>query len=287
MEYNGKDSAIMFLVGLFIFCILLTTFGFADTGDIPADVVDSEINEVQEGESGDDGEHNGSIDDDGASDSGDLLHDGLMESDEEGEEETAGETLTYETDYDLLLSMMIELLELLQPVEEELPEPPAIHDDIAEVQPVSDGGIMPMSIITQAAYPYTGGGFMQVNTNYGNGLVVVPEPYKLNTFGFLKNTDRMVNLTNSMVSGYFIMGGTTYNARFQTYGQLEYYRPSGNTYVWTAMTVSSLNDTNIQFLDETGERGIQNPVFSLSDRLLFTMVLLHVVSVGVSFMKRR
>ena len=155
---------------------------------------------------------------------------------------------------------------------EEYEEPPPIH----ELMETGEGPRL-RSIITQPNYPYTGGAFMALNTNYGNGLLAVPEPYKVSTFGFVKNTDRVVNLTNSTINGYWIMGGTTYNARIVRYGEIEYQYTTSGTTQWRTLTVSALTDSNIQFLDETGERGIQRPYFSLESRLVLVLIVFEIL----------
>jgi hypothetical protein len=160
-------------------------------------------------------------------------------------------------------------------------EPPPLHELL------DTGGISFMSIGTQAAYPYTGGAFMAVNTNYGNGLIVTPEPFKVNTFGFLKNTNRVVNLTNSTVSGYWIMGGTTYNLQFSRYGEAQYQYYTGSTYTWRTLTISALTDSNVQFLDETGERGIQRPYLTLQDKILLLFVFAELAIHGLALIRRR
>ena len=160
-------------------------------------------------------------------------------------------------------------------------EPP----DIAGLMRPS--GMMLMSIGSQPAYPYTGGAFIAANTNYGNGLVAAPEPFKKDTFGFVKGTNRVVNLTNGTVTCYWIMGGTTYNARFQRYGELEYQYTSGGTTTWRTMTMSAVTDSNVQFLDETGERGIQRPYLSLESKVLLFFVIFEVLVHTLALFKGR
>lgn len=152
-------------------------------------------------------------------------------------------------------------------------EPPPLHQ------------IMPRSIITQANYPYTGGCFMAVNTNYGTGVIMLPETYKKDTIGFLKNTSRPVNLTAGQVSGYWIMGGTTYTLRIRSLAEPEYYYYNGSSWTWRTLTVSSMTDTNIEFLDETGKRGIENPDFSIYERMILLLLCVNIAVpiIGVFF----
>lgn len=160
---------------------------------------------------------------------------------------------------------------------------PDIAGDIAQVF----GLIAPTSIGSQANYPYTGGAFIAATTNYGTGLMVLAEPYKVNTFGYLKGTDRVVNLTPSTISGYWIMGSTTYQLRFTALGQAEYYYNLSTPYAWRTLTVSAVTDTNIQFLDETGERGIQRPYLTLQDRILIVFIVMEIAIHAVALVRRR
>lgn len=156
-------------------------------------------------------------------------------------------------------------------------ELPLISEHMDDVEAASSGGISLFSVSTQPNYPYTGGGFMALNTNWGNGLFIFPEQYKINTFGFIKGTDRVINLTNSTINAYWIMGGVTYSARIQRYGEVEYAYVSGSTTTWRVMTVSALTDHNVQFLDETGERGIQIPYIPLESRIIMVFVIFEVI----------
>lgn len=140
---------------------------------------------------------------------------------------------------------------------------------------------------SSSAYPYTGGCYMQLTTSYGSGVLVAPEVFRFNSFGFLKGTDRIVNLTNSTVNCYWIMNGVTYSARFQRYGELEYQYVSGSTSTWRSVTVYSLDDSNVQFLDETGERGIQRPYLSMELKILITFVFIELLVHGLALVRRR
>ena len=165
-----------------------------------------------------------------------------------------------------------------EPEEEEEPDIPAIHALM---------GRSTFSISSQSNYPYTGGGFIAASTNYGTGLMVLPENNKVNTFGFVKNTDRVVNLTMSTVNGYWIMGGTTYQLRFTSYGQAEYYYNLATPYAWRSLTVSAITDTNIQFLDETGERGVQRPYLKLQEKIIIAFLVLEIGIHALVLMKGR
>lgn len=198
---------------------------------------------------------------------------------EENEDTDENEDLNYFEDIELLLDIYGLLNERLQmPVSDELEEPPPIHEAFGA------SGITTFGIADQPTYPYTGGGFAHVNTNYGNGIILVPNPCRQDTFGFQKGTDRIYNLTPSAITGFWIVNGSTYNLRFTALGQPEYYYYTGSTYQWRTLTISKLNDSNIQFLDDTGERGIQRPFFSLTDRLLIVLIL---VELFIHLIRRR
>lgn len=182
---------------------------------------------------------------------------------------------------DALLSLIDERLPLGTSQVEVLPEPPPIHELM------DDGGVSTFSIGTQTAYPYTGGCFMAVNGSQGVGLIVAPEDFKKDTFAFIKGTNRIVNLTNNTITCYWIRNGTTYNARFQRYGELEYYYQSGSSWYWSGINVTALTDSNVQFLDETGERGIQRPDFSLTERVHIVFMLVEIFLLLIMALRRR
>jgi len=185
--------------------------------------------------------------------------------------------------YSDILAILSDFIAASNPVEE-IAEMPAIHIAMEEVAAI---GISPMSIITQPNYPYTGGAFVALNTNYGTGLACFPEQFKINTFGFRRNTDRVVNLTNATINGYWIMGGVTYNLRVQRYGELEYQFTTTGTAQWRTLTVSAMTDSNIQFLDETGERGIQRPHISLETRIIIAFIFIEIAIHSISLIRGR
>lgn len=155
--------------------------------------------------------------------------------------------------------------------------PIGFSDDIySEVPPIPDiGGMLPQgrSIGSQTRYPYSGGAFVACNSNQGQGLLVLAEPYKSDTLGFIKGGDRIVNLTNVQISGYWVSGGTTYSLRIPSLGEPQYYYSYGSTNQWRTITISSVTDSNINFLDETGERGIENPRFSFFEKITLLVLL--------------
>lgn len=103
-----------------------------------------------------------------------------------------------------------------------------------------------------ANIPVSGGAFYACQSTLGQISVVFPYNYKDNTFGFGGAGNNVYNLTSGSISGYiYLANGTEYQARHQRQSGLEYYRPSGNTYVWTAVTVTSVTSSNIQFIDLT------------------------------------
>lgn len=164
-----------------------------------------------------------------------------------------------------------------------LGELPDIAGHIADVF----GFISTRSISTQANYPYTGGAFIAVNTNYGSGLIVIPEDFKKGTFGFIKGTNRLINLTNSTVSGYWIMGGVTYSFQAARYSEPQYYYNLSTPNAWRTLTVSAVTDTNVQFLDETGERGVQHPYFNLESKLLIALIFIEIFVHVLGLFRRR
>ena len=133
--------------------------------------------------------------------------------------------------------------------------------------------------------PYSGGCWFDLNTNLGRASVQVPIDWQFEGFGFTTNNvnnKRIVNIRNTAVSGQMVVGNTTYNIRFQSMGQLEYYysyQSGNNTYwTWGAVTVNSINATNVKLVDEYGLRDNSNLILSQSEKLGYGLLALIVIA---------
>lgn len=83
-----------------------------------------------------------------------------------------------------------------------------------------------------------------------------------------------MNITNSTVSGYFVLeNGTSYNARASSFNTFQYQSNDDYYSRWYDLTVSKIYNTNAQLTDNNGDRG--NTIFNLS--LLEWFVILEVV----------
>jgi hypothetical protein len=211
------------------------------------------------------------------------------ESPAEGEEEVVEEPVSYPTPEEIADAVVSALEEQESEEEEVVDDAELALQNPAQLAGFegSQNAITTRGLLDTASYPYTGGGFISCNTSVGVGVAVLAENYKQNTFGFLKGSDRVINLISSTVSGYFILGGVTYSMRFQSLGEMQYYRQVGSSWQWLDVTVYSISDTNIQFLDETGERGIQNPYFSISERIMIFFVVFEILVHIVALLRRR
>lgn len=147
--------------------------------------------------------------------------------------------------------------------------------------------------------PVSGGSWMEINTSLGQGVVVLPNTYRFNTFGFEGVSGYTpFNLTNSTVSGYiYFKNNTSYygnpkelQCRFSSFGTLQVYEPyqgnyNGTSYRWTDISVSNILNTNIGFMDEAGDRQNDSYVYSTSEKCLI-LIFIGVVSLILFFVLR-
>lgn len=138
-----------------------------------------------------------------------------------------------------------------------------------------------------AQYPsyvnQSGGCFIECQTNLGKGTLILPMNYCEDTFGFSGQYYNVMNITNSTVSGYFVLeNGTSYNARASSFNTFQYQSNEDYYSRWYDLTVSKIYNTNAQFTDNNGERA--NTIFNLplTDLLLvWVAIMLIFVSVFV------
>ncbi len=129
-----------------------------------------------------------------------------------------------------------------------------------------------------AQYPsyvnQSGGCFIECQSNLGKGTLILPMNYCKDTFGFSGQHYNVMNITNSTVSGYFVLeNGTTYNARASSFNTFQYQSNDDYYSRWYDLTVSKIYNTNAQFIDNNGDRG--NIIFNFS--LLEWFLILEVV----------
>lgn len=137
--------------------------------------------------------------------------------------------------------------------------------------------------------PISGGAFCEVNSSFGKITLVVPNNFKDNTFGFSGNSNNICNITNSTVNGYiFTNSGTRYSARFTALGTLEYRTSDSYGYEWLGITVNDILNTNINFMDDKGDRQTDNYFFDKYETFFFViLVVIGFCSVFGLFFRRK
>ncbi|MCH5320866.1 MAG: hypothetical protein J1E36_03840 [Eubacterium sp.] len=99
---------------------------------------------------------------------------------------------------------------------------------------------------------YSGGAYCEVQSSLGRGAFVVQDTYKTDYFGFVGTGYSLCNLSNTTITGRFVLqNGTVYQFRFSAFNTPEYYYESGLTREWRAVTITQIYNTNIEFIDNT------------------------------------
>lgn len=163
-------------------------------------------------------------------------------------------------------------------------EPPVDSDDGEEVilpSLVADSGPVPVVVVDPepelVAYAAgtvgpAGGYYLNV-TSSALGACTVWLPYEVRDGSFSWYGGQLVSLRSGSVSGVVVSGSTVYNLRFSSFlGGAQYYRPSGSSYVWTALNISALDGGNIEVLDKS-------PGYSLDIPSLILVAVILIVGV--------
>lgn len=136
-----------------------------------------------------------------------------------------------------------------------------------------------------AQYPnyvnQSGGCFIECQTNLGKGSIVFANNYQEDTIGFYGSGSNLMNISNSTVSGYFVLeNGTTYDVRASGFSTFQYY--TGNNWgSYTDLTVSRIYNTNVQLTDEQGDRA--NTIYELGNFEKLVIVLLGLILIALLF----
>lgn len=144
-----------------------------------------------------------------------------------------------------------------------------------------------------AQYPnyvsQSGGCFIECQTNLGKGTLILPVNYCKETIGFSGEHYNLMNITNSTVSGYFVIeNGTSYNARASSFSTFQYQSNDDYYSRYYDLTVSKIYNTNCYFTDCLGERQNSRYDFDTSTVLsvLSLVVLLLIFFVVLSKAKK-
>lgn len=134
--------------------------------------------------------------------------------------------------------------------------------------------------------PISGGAYIEVQSTLGSGTLVFPREFQTDTFGFSGSSFNLFNLTNVTVSGrFYTASGRDYRVRLSAFSTLEYYsESSGWGGEWLSMSTSSIQNTNVRFIDNTTlTRAQESPVFDDGQRTMIPLliVLLFVSVIGI------
>lgn len=124
-----------------------------------------------------------------------------------------------------------------------------------------------------------GGYYMDARTNLGSVRIYVPVNYAKGSFTY-DSSGEPVNITSSTISGYFVRNGSLYSVRFASMGGITYRLADGSGYSWSDLSVSSVDDTNIQFFT------VNPPLYGFSELFPYILTFCLGVVVLCLFMKR-
>ncbi len=118
----------------------------------------------------------------------------------------------------------------------------------------------------------SGGCFIECQTNLGKGTIILPKNYCKDTIGFYGTGSNLMNISNSTVSGYFVLeNGVTYDVRASGFSTFQYYT-SNNWGSYVDLIVSQIFNTNCYFVDEQGER--ENSRYDFSNDEIISVICL-------------
>lgn len=124
-----------------------------------------------------------------------------------------------------------------------------------------------------------GGYYMDARTNLGSVRIYVPVNYAKGSFTY-NSSGEPVNITTSTISGYFVRNGSLYSVRFASMGGITYRITDGSGHSWSDLSVTSLDDTNIQFFT------VNPPLYDISELFPYILTFCLGVIVLCLFMKR-
>lgn len=127
---------------------------------------------------------------------------------------------------------------------------------------------------------YSGGAYIEVQSAIGRGTIVLQDSYKNGFIGFTGDKYYLCNLSNSTITGRFILSnGTEYNCRFSAFEAPQYYYQYGTTNQWRYLNTTQIYNTNCEFIDNTSlERNNKIDLFD-SDAYKYTAIALGVLQI--------
>lgn len=99
---------------------------------------------------------------------------------------------------------------------------------------------------------YSGGAYIEVQSAIGRGTIVLQDSYKSGFIGFTGDKYYLCNLSNSTLTGRFILtNGTEYTCRFSAFEAPQYQYRNGVTNEWRYLNTTQIYNTNCEFIDNT------------------------------------
>lgn len=136
----------------------------------------------------------------------------------------------------------------------------------------------------------SGGAFIETQSSIGKITFVCANNFKDNYFGFIGDGSNICNISNSTISGYiYTASGNTYQARFTSFGTLQYRTGTGSYYEYIDVTITDILNTNVNFIDDKLDRQTDNYFFDKYDIFFFViLIVICLCSVlNLFFRKRR
>lgn len=159
-----------------------------------------------------------------------------------------------------VIAILLVFLLLIPAFADDVDQPPedGAGEELPE-DPVVDSGPIPVYLVDpEPPEPYAagtvgpaGGYYLDVSSSaLGACTLWLPFEYYSDSFSWYGG--QLVSLRSGSISGIVVTGSTVYNLRFSSFLQgAEYRRPSGSSYVWTALNIASLSGGNIEVLDDS------------------------------------
>lgn len=119
----------------------------------------------------------------------------------------------------------------------------------------------------------SGGAYIETQSSIGTVTLVFQNQYKSGYFGFIGRSGYNVcNVYGGQISGYvYTPAGQTYSCR-ATYGSAIEYRDNYYPYDYHDLNITKILNTNIEFIDFSGERS--NTIVDFSPFQIITTILL-------------
>lgn len=127
--------------------------------------------------------------------------------------------------------------------------------------------------------PYVGAKYCEVNSSIGRGSIVVSASVPDRYLSLGISNSNIYNNTSSTLYGVFVLqSGQQYSLRWSSFSTPEYYTAGSYNPVYTALTVNSIINTNIDFVDYN-DTGKQNDNFIFDSNIEKASFVLQVFSV--------